>query len=91
MPGPARRRGAANLLPKAQIPWSGDWPDLSPVTIVRLDRWVAFPLRPQELPPAHLEPGILDAYPGPYGAGDTPDAAYLDLARHLSRERDRRR
>lgn len=91
MPDPAPRRGGANLLPQARIPWAGDWPDLSPVTIVRLDRWVAFPLRPQELPPAHLEPGILDAYPGPYGTGDTPDAAYLDLARSLSQPRDRGR
>ncbi|MBO0708136.1 MAG: hypothetical protein J2P43_12470 [Candidatus Dormibacteraeota bacterium] len=91
MPDPARRRGRANLVPQAPIPWAGDWPDVSPVTIVRLERWVAFPLRPQELPPAHLEAGILDAYPGPYGTGDSPDAAYLDLARHLFQERDRRR
>jgi len=84
MPDPAGRRGGSNLFPQARVPWAGEWPELSPVTIVRLDHWVAFPTVPEDLPPDYLEPGFLAAYTGPHGTGDTPDAAYLDLARRLS-------
>ncbi len=73
------------------MPWAGNWPDLSPVTIIRLERWVAFLARPSELPDDYLAPGFLDAYAGPHGTGDTPDAAYLDLARQASPGRQRGR
>lgn len=72
------------LYSRSVIPWAGEWPDISPVTIVRLDRWVAFPMPPRDLPEAHAEPGFLTRYPSPYGTGDSPDAAYLDLAKRLS-------
>lgn len=83
MPDPPRRRVGSNLYSRPVIPWAGRWPDVSPVTIVRLDRWVAFPVRPADLPPAHAEPGFLSSYTGPHGVGESPDAAYLDLARRL--------
>lgn len=82
MPGPERRFGG--VFSRSVIPWTGEWPDLSPVTIVRLERWVAFPLRPGDVPPEHAEPGFLGRYEGVHGEGDAPDAAYLDLARRLA-------
>lgn len=91
MPDPAGRRGGSNLTPQAGLAWAGEWPDLSPVTIVRLDCWVAFPLHPQGLPRQYLDPGFLGAYTGPYGTGDTPDAAYIDLGRQLAPGRHQRR
>jgi hypothetical protein len=54
------------------------------VTIVRLERWVAFPVQPEDLPEGYLDPGFLTAYGDPHGTGDTPDAAYLDLANCLT-------
>lgn len=74
-----------NLYGRSVIPLTGQWPDVAPVTIVRLDRWVAFPMSPDQVPEAHAEPDFLARYAEPYGAGDSPDAAYLDLARRLSR------
>ena len=91
MPDPARRGGGNNLYPQARVPWAGDWPDLRPVTIVRLERWVAFPTLPRDLPPEHLDPGFLRSYTGLHGTGDTPDAAYLELAHRLSSGRNRGR
>ncbi|MGH7912174.1 MAG: hypothetical protein ACREQM_03940 [Candidatus Dormibacteraceae bacterium] len=84
MPQGGRRSSGEGVLRRRAVPpWAGEWPDLAPVTIVRLGRWVAFPLGVAELPAGHAEPGFLGAYDGPYGRGDTPDAAYLDLARRL--------
>jgi hypothetical protein len=91
VPDPARRGGGSNLYPQARVPWARDWPELSPVTIVRLERWVAFPMQPEDLPTNYVAPDFLDTYAGPHGTGDTPDAAYLDLARQLSPERHRAR
>lgn len=91
MPDPAGHTGGNNLYPQARVTWAGDWPDLRPVTIVRLDRWTAFPLQPQDLPENYLDPGFLTAYAGPLGTADTPDGAYLDLAGQLPQGRHRRR
>jgi hypothetical protein len=48
-------------------------------------------MQPDDLPTNYVAPDFLDTYAGPHGTGDTPDAAYLDLARQLSPERHRAR